>query len=173
MPTSTPEALSIRPFTADDAAACYQMREEAFRTIFAPAIGPEATAAGINAYSPARFAGMLASMHCFIAEQLGAMIGFSALKIIDPITAELSYLYVRRGLERQGIGARLLVFSENWLHRSYPAIHSLVLDTIVPAYNGPFYEKMGFQYDGERVLPYPDLPVKTVLMRKKIRADDV
>lgn len=172
MPIDSVEEFMIRPFTDADAAACYRMREEAFRTIFASDIGPAATAAGISAYSPEKFAQMLAAMHCFIVERQGEMIGFSALKIIDPATAELFYLYVRQGLERRGIGARLLVFTETWLRRQYPAIRSLVLDTIVPAYNGPFYQKMGFQYDGARVLPYPDLPVKTVLMRKKILADD-
>lgn len=168
---STEEFL-IRPFTDADVAACHRMREDAFRTIFAPDIGPAATAAGIRAYSLEKYFQMLAAMHCFIADQHGEAIGFSAVKIIDPQTAELSYLYVRQGLERKGIGARLLAFTEAWLRRQYPAIRSLVLDTIVPAYNGPFYQKMGFHYDGERVLPYPDLPVKTVLMRKEFIADE-
>lgn len=150
--------------------ACYRMRDEAFREIFAPSLGEAATAAGIRAYPPETFARMLSSMRSFMAEQKDSPVGFSAVKLINPMTAELSYLYVRRGLEGRGIGKQLLTFSENWLIRHHPEVRSLVLDTIVPAYNGPFYSKMGFVIDGERMLPYPDMPVKTMLMRKDLAA---
>jgi len=160
--------ISIRPFTAADAEECFRIRTKAFIIDFYPYLEPEAVASGINAYLPSNYMRMDEAMHAFVAADIGTIAGFYFLKILDRSTAELALLYVRDGYKGKGIGSLLLQHMEGLLRDRYPEIVHIVLDTIVPRYNGKFYEKMGFVPEHESTLCYPDLKVAAIRMSKEL-----
>lgn len=160
--------ISVRPFTAADAEDCFRIRTEAFVCEFYPQQAPVVIAAGINAYMPSDYVRMGETMLAYVAVDDGNVIGFFVVKILDHTTAELMLLYVKGGYKGKGIGSLLLEYMENLLRDRYPAIRRVELDTIVPGYNGKFYEKRGFFRAGESELRYPDRIVKAVRMAKEI-----
>jgi ribosomal protein S18 acetylase RimI-like enzyme len=160
--------ISIRPFTGADAEDCFRIRTEAFVREFYSQQDPAVIAAGINAYMPSDYVRMGETMLAYVAVDGGNVIGFFVVKTLDSSTAELMLLYVKGGYKGKGIGSLLLEYMENLLRDRYPKIHRVELDTIVPGYNGKFYEKMGFFRAGESELRYPGLIVKAVRMAKEL-----
>ena len=160
--------ITLRPFTATDAEDCFRIRTEAFVREFYPHQDPAVIAAGINAYMPSDYVRMGETMIAYVAADEGNIIGFFVVKLLDAATAELMLLYVKGGYKGEGIGSLLLNYMENLLRDRYPEIHRVELDTIVPGYNGKFYEKMGFFQAGESELQYPDRIVKAVRMAKNL-----
>ncbi|CAJ36251.1 GNAT family N-acetyltransferase [Methanocella arvoryzae] len=130
---------------------------------------PVVIAAGINAYMPSDYVHMGETMIAFVATSGGEVVGFYFVKQLDPSTAELMLLYVKGGYKGKGIGTVLLDHMESLLRTRYPGTRRVELDTIVPGYNGKFYEKKGFCRTGESELRYPDRIVKAVRMAKELR----
>ncbi|WP_424358301.1 GNAT family N-acetyltransferase [Methanocella sp. MCL-LM] len=163
-----PGRITLRPFTAADAEDCFRIRTEAFVREFYPQQDPTVIAAGINAYMPSDYVRMGETMIAYVAVDDGGVIGFFVVKLLDATTAELMLLYVKGGYKGKGIGSLLLEYMENLLRDKYPEVNRVELDTIVPGYNGKFYEKMGFHRAGESELQYPDRIVKAVRMAKNL-----
>ncbi len=163
--------IVIRPFTVGDAEDCFRIRTEAFVLKFYPELEPEVVAAGINAYMPSDYMRMGEALHCFVAADGDDVVGFYVARAIDPSTLELILLYVKADYAGQGLGSLLLDHLEGWLRSTHPDIRRIVLDTIVPGYNGKFYEKKGFTRKGDSELCYPGRKVKATRMAKKLKKD--
>jgi hypothetical protein len=107
----TDASLQIRPFESSDAEFCFRLRAEAFIKIFYDEIGPEAVAAGVNAYMPADFVRMAKTMPWFVAQDRFEPIGFCTIRMLDTQTSELLFLYVKLSRIGQGVGSYLLRFN--------------------------------------------------------------
>jgi N-acetylglutamate synthase-like GNAT family acetyltransferase len=160
--------ISIRPFGDSDAETVFKLRAEAFVTQFFDELGPERCAAGINAYMPSDYRRMAKEMKFFIAEEDGRPVGFYTLKLDDPATAELLFIYIDTKNLRRGIGAQLIQHSESWIRNNWPDVRTYVVDTGIPKYNGDFYRRMGFSDAGNSKCPFPDLPIPALRLSKSI-----
>lgn len=166
--SSRTNSVIIRPFSIEDAEACFRIRSEAFVREFYEEIGPEAVAAGVNAFMPDDYKRMAKTRPCFVAEDNGDPVGFYTLKIINDTTAELLFLYVKLDRIKSGIGTNLARHAERWLAEKYPGITDLILDTIIPRYNQAFYERLGYSHIEERTCCYPGREVRAVRLGKKL-----
>lgn len=164
----SPGTLTIRPFGAADAEACFRIRTEAFVRDFYPHQDPQVIAEGINAYLPSDYVRLGETARVRVATDVDQVVGFYVVRFPEPGVAELMLLYVKAGYKGQGLGTLLLRHLESWLAESHPEVRRVVLDTIVPGFNGQFYEKQGYAADGVSELRYPGLTVKAVRMAKKL-----
>ncbi|MBC8253279.1 MAG: hypothetical protein H8E35_04535, partial [Ardenticatenia bacterium] len=78
--------ITIRPFRPEDAEACFRIRAEAYIREFYEELGPEAVAAGVNAYMPDDYVSMSETMPSFVAELDGDVAGFCMIRFLDATT---------------------------------------------------------------------------------------
>ena len=101
--------VKIQRFIADDAEFCFRLRSSAFIHRFYNELGPEATAAGINAYLPSDYIQLANELEFFLVEGSGMQIGFFTIKRINPTTAEIPLIYL--DLNHLGKGSRKQVYT--------------------------------------------------------------
>jgi GNAT superfamily N-acetyltransferase len=161
--------ITIRDFRPGDADACFRIRSDGFIQRLSAHLSPRETAGCVNAYMPADLVRMNNTMQTFVALEKGQITGFCTVDFISPLTAEILFLYVTVDRHGRGVGSRLLRHAEDWLREHRPEITDLVLDTVVPVYNGPFYEKMGFSVTHEREIDRGGTKIPAVQMAKNLR----
>ena len=160
--------MDIRRFSADDAEFCFKTRSKALIRKFYGELNPEEVIACVNAYMPADYIRMAEEHPFFIGEQNHAPIFFFTLKRIDARTAELPLIYVDLACIGKGIGSTCIAYLEQWIAVNWPEVETLIVDTVVPGYNGAFYEKVGFRPLTETVCTFPDLDIKALRLIKKL-----
>jgi ribosomal protein S18 acetylase RimI-like enzyme len=168
---SSQHQVVIRPFQTQDADACFRIRSDAFVQVFYDLLGPEVTAAGVNAYMPHDFASMAQNLPTFVATLQDEPVGFLMLRIHDLRTAELFLLYIRLAHLRRSIGTQLVRHTESWLHVQYPKMLEIFVDTIVPGYNAGFYERLGYATVGEHLYRLSGKSVRAIRLRKRMKRD--
>lgn len=160
--------MNIRRFKRADAEFCFKVRANAFIRKFYDEIGPEAVAAGVNAYMPEDYIRMAEEAPLFIIEEKRHRIGFFMIKQIDRTTAELHLIYLDLNYLGKGIGAQCVRFMEDWILSEWKGVNTFIVDTIIPEYNRKFYEKMGFTPVEEVVCTFPDLALKSLRLKKQL-----
>ena len=81
----------------------------------------------------------------FCAMADGAVIGSLSLKPLGPHTLQLRQMAVAGDRQREGIGARLLAYAEDWARRSGYGV--IILNARIGA--DGFYSRLGYRCEGE------------------------
>ena len=162
--------MNLREFSQEDAEFWFRVRLEAFVNKFYSEIGPEAVAAGINAYLPADYVRISEEMPIMIAEYRGKRIGFVSMKRLSETTAEIPLIYLRLSELGKGYGTQALRRAEEWIRRQWPDVEKIIIDTIIPEYNGGFYVKSGYIRTGTASCDFPDMTVAAVRFEKQIQS---
>ena len=160
--------MKIRPFSPMDAQLCFKMRSNAFIQEFYGELNPEEVAAAVNAFMPNDYIRMAAEMPFFIVEQDGTPVGFFTLKRKDLNTAELPLIYIDLESLGQGIGSDCIDYIERWLSSNWKEVNTLIVDTVIPKYNGGFYKKVGFVLSEDTFCEFGGQKVKALRLVKKI-----
>jgi len=160
--------LRIRKFTPDDAEFCFKVRSSAYIAKFYKELGPAAVAACVNAYMPADYVRMSEETEVFVVEDEAVPLGFFTIKRVDRNTAELPLIYLDLGHIGQGIGAWCIGYIEDWIRANWREVRTLVVDTIIPRYNGGFYQKVGFRRVAETFCEFPDQRVPAIRFEKRL-----
>jgi GNAT superfamily N-acetyltransferase len=160
--------MKIRRFKSRDAAFCFKTRSNAFIRKFYSEIGPRAVAACVNAYLPDDYLRMAEVSEFFVVEEEDRPVGFFTLKRIGEHRAELPLIYLDLDFLGSGIGTRCLQFMEGWIAAHWKEVDTFIVDTVVPEYNGGFYEKAGFERAGQVVCAYPDMNLDALRLQKKL-----
>jgi GNAT superfamily N-acetyltransferase len=160
--------MKIRPFQEADAAFCFKVRNSAFIQKFYGELTPKEVTAAVNAYMPEDFIRMARETSFFIVEHKGTPIGFFNLKLKEKCTAELPLIYLDLDHIGRGIGSACIDYLEKWLMQNWPGVHTLIVDTIVPKYNGGFYERAGFKPSENTCCAFPGKKIKALRLIKKL-----
>jgi GNAT superfamily N-acetyltransferase len=158
----------VRQFVAEDAYFCFKVRSAAFIIKFYGELSPQEVAACVNCYMPSDYIKMATAQKVFVCEQDGQRIGFFTLRRHDHRMAEMPLLYVDLGHLNKGVGTAALRFAEEWIRANWKEVTSLLVDTIIPKYNGGFYQKAGFVENGEVSCEFSGLEVKALRFTKRI-----
>ncbi len=137
--------IEARRFRFEDAEFCFRCRASAYIIAFRHELSPDVVAAGVNAYLPADYVRMAAKTEFFIVERVGRPVGFFTIRRLDAVTAEIPLIYFDLGELGQGLGTWVIRFVRTWIHTQWPEVTTLVVDTIIPVYNGGFYRRCGFR----------------------------
>lgn len=160
--------MKIRKFKPDDAETCFRLRSNAFIQKFHDELSLQEIASAVNAYMPDDYTRMAVEMPFFIAEEDGKILGFFNLKRKDEKTAELPLIYVDLDALDQGIGSACINYIEQWLSSNWKDVARLVVDTVIPNYNGGFYEKVGFKPVGDAYCEFMGRKIKALRLEKKL-----
>lgn len=164
----TIKSIHIRYFKARDAEVCFKIRSAAFIQKFHRELGARATADGVNAYMPADYVRMAQTMPFFVAEDNGGVIGFFTIKRKDTRVAEIPLIYIDLDQIGKKIGQTLIGYIEQWVIANWPEVTTLVVDTVIPEYNGGFYKKAGFVPAGDAVCTFATIQVRALRLEKKL-----
>lgn len=165
----TPSSICIRKFRPQDAGFCYQLRKDAFLKIFITEIGEEAAQAGANAYQPADFILITQKKHCFILEKKSEKLGFFIISFVDTETAELFLIYLEDDQRGQGLGKLCMDFIDDWVISQCPTIRTIFVDTVIPEYNGGFYQRMGYQKLTKTECRFPNRNIPAIRYQKNLK----
>ena len=163
--------LQFRPFEDRDARFCFEVRTDAFVRCFYEEIGPEAVAAGITAVTPEDLRRWTESMEIRIAEAEGKPVGFVTARAEDDERAEIPFIYFHVTQLGRGYGSRAMAHIESRISLLWPGVNTIFLDTIIPRYNGAFYERMGYSRSGSAIMQYPELEVPAVRFIKHLNPE--
>ena len=161
--------LKIRRFNPGDAVFCFKVRATSFIQEFIHEIGAEAVTAGIRAYMPKDYIRMAKQVAFFIVEEENQRIGFFTLKRISATIAELPLIYIDPGYHGRGIGSQCIRYMEEWILSHWKDVQTVIVDTVIPRYNGAFYEKMGFSPEREVTCDFPDITIKALRLSKNLK----
>jgi len=160
--------MIIRPFEPEDAEFCFKTRAEAYIVTFRDELAPEIIAECVNAYMPANYIRISEDQPFFIGVEENQRIAFFALKKLDKSTAGLPLIFVKLTHLKRGIGKRCIRFIEDWLGEHWPEVETLIVETVIPKYNGEFYKRVGFIQEGESDCHFPNQDVKALRLVKKL-----
>jgi hypothetical protein len=161
--------MEFRRFEEGDAEFCFRVRLEAFVNKFYSEIGPEAVAAGINAYLPVDYVRMSGKMPILIAENRDERIGFVSMKRLSETVAEIPLIYLKLSELGKGYGTEALGRAEEWIRTEWPDVEKIIIDTIIPEYNGGFYLKSGYLRTGTTSCDFPDMTLAAVRFEKYLK----
>ena len=161
--------MKFREFRNEDAEFCFRTRSSAFIQMFYAEIGAELVTAGVNAFMPADYIRMSNDIEVFIVVERSERKGFFTIKRIYTDTAEIQLIYFNLDCLGKGYGDKSMQYIENWIKVNWIEVDKLILDTIVPKYNGKFYEKMGFQILGKSVCKFYEKEVNAIRYEKYIK----
>ena len=164
----TDKSVCIRSFETRDATTCFKIRSTAFIQEFYGELGARATAAGVNAYMPEDYVRMAQETPFFVAEDAGSIIGFFAIQRRDTLVAEIPLIYIELGQLGKKTGQTIIEYIEQWLTANWPEVTTLIVDTVIPEYNGGFYRKAGFIPAGDAICNFPDLQLPALRLKKMI-----
>jgi GNAT superfamily N-acetyltransferase len=153
-----------------DAVFCFKTRSNAFIQKFYGELSPEAVAAGVNAYMPKDYIRMAKKMEFFIVEENSIPVGFFTIKRVDAITAEIPLIYIDLNHLGKGIGTACIHFIKKWLSSNWIDVGTLIVDTVIPEYNGGFYQRLGFIPIEETFCDFPDQKVKALRLCKELNS---
>ena len=165
--------MNIRKFLPEDANFCFKTRVNPFIQKFSDELSSEAISAGVNAYMPDDYIRMAEEVEFFIMEKNEKSIAFFTIKKIDTTTAEIPLVYIDLDYLGNGIGTACLRYIEDWILTNWKKVKELVVDTVIPEYNGGFYIKSGFVPTGETACNFPDMSLKALRLTKKLNTDGV
>lgn len=111
--------------------------------------------AGVLGLPPEIYAPYIARGDIFVAvDEADRAVGFAAMGWMDS-EAYLAELSVMRAHQRKGVGAALVAACEEWA--LVQGQHSIILHTYRRlAWNGPYYEKLGFKFLAPETCQGPD-----------------
>ena len=161
--------MTIRKFKKSDAEFCFRTRCSAFIQKFYNEIGAEAVTAGVNAFMPDDYIRMSNEMEFFIAEEGTERKGFFMVKRIDRNTAEVPLIYFDLKCLGMGYGSRCIKYIEGWISSNWSEVSRIIIDTIIPKYNGEFYKKMGYGIEGDIVYIFPEKELKAIRFFKRLK----
>lgn len=162
------KSIHIRYFKARDAKICFRIRRAAFIKKFHRELGARATAAGVNAFMPDDYVRMAQTEPFFVAEDTGDVIGFFTLERKDTRVAEIPLIYIDLNQIGKQIGQTLIEYIEQWVTTNWPDVTTLIVDTVIPEYNGGFYKKVGFIPAGDAACSFGDIQVRALRLEKKL-----
>ncbi|MCP4694777.1 MAG: GNAT family N-acetyltransferase [Desulfobacterales bacterium] len=160
--------MNIRFFTPGDAEFCFKTRSRAFIEKFYGELSPRAVSAGVHAYMPEDYIRMAAETPFFVVEENSRKAGFFTIQRKDESTSEIPLIYIDDQHLGKGLGKACIRFIEKWLASNWPEVERLIVDTVIPRYNGAFYQKAGFTPCEQVVCNFPGHAVKALRLRKKI-----
>lgn len=160
--------ISIRPFEKTDAGFCYRIRRRAFLNLFGQEIGKEAAEAGAEAYSPGNFIEFAKDNPFFLIELNENPVGFLIIKRVNLNTARLFLIYIDENHLGKGIGKKGYLHAEQWIRIHWRSVNTIFVDTVIPDYNGRFYEKMGFSPAEETTCTFPGKTIRAVRFKKQL-----
>jgi RimJ/RimL family protein N-acetyltransferase len=161
--------MLFREFKDTDADFCYYIRSAAFTQKFQDEIGPVAVNAAVNSYMPVDYIQISKKMKIFIVEDKGEKIGFVSIKKIDDKTVEIPLIYFDLKYIGKGYGSETMRFVEEWIRENWLGVKKIFLDTIIPKYNGGFYNKIGYKELGESKCIFPGKEVSATRFEKKLK----
>jgi len=160
--------MKFRKFEDEDADFCFKTRSEAFIKKFYDEIGPEAVNAGINAFMPSDYIRMSKEMIILIMEYEFKKIGFISIKRLSKTTAEIPLIYIKLNEICKGFGTKAISYIEDWVRTEWNDVNKIIIDTIIPKYNGNFYKKLGYNEIGKSLCKFPDMTVEATRYEKKL-----
>ncbi len=160
--------MNIRLFEPGDAEFCFKVRAAAFIQEFYNEIGAAAVTAGVNRFMPNDYIKMAENAPFFVIERDVKRLGFFTIKKYSEQKAEIPLIYIDLNEVKSGLGSSAIRFVEIWVMKHWPDVTRLIVNTIVPQYNGGFYEKAGFIPRGESVCRLSDMDVKAMCFEKKL-----
>jgi GNAT superfamily N-acetyltransferase len=158
----------IRRFRNDDAHFCYQIRKQAFRTIFVDEVGESAAKAGSVAFQPEDYIRIAKESAFFIAESGFQSVGFFIIKKIDHFAGQLYLIYFDQKALKRGFGKKCMQFIDDWVRANWPEVQTVHVDTIIPLYNSAFYRKMGYEEVESTTCSFPGIAVNAVRLQKHL-----
>ncbi len=170
VPREKRPAVSIRKFRSEDAWFCFRVRSHAFIVDFFKELGSHHVATGVAAYMPADYVRMAEDAEFFVVEDAGAPVGFFTLKKVNERRAEVPLIYLTASARGRSLGRQCISHAEEWIKSNWPGVSILFLDTVVPEYNGGFYEKVGFKPVGNTECTFPDGWVPAVRFEKRLHS---
>jgi GNAT superfamily N-acetyltransferase len=160
--------LRIRRFRNDDAHFCYQIRKQAFLTLFVDEVGELAAKAGSVAYQPEDYIRIAKESAFFIAESGSQPAGFFIIKKIDHFTGQLYLIYFDQKVLKRGFGRKCMQFIDDWVRANWQKVQTLHVDTIIPLYNSAFYQKMGYEEVESINCDFSGIAVNAVRLQKHL-----
>jgi len=162
------ESIHLRYFKSRDAEICFKIRSAAFIQKFHQELGARATAAGVNTFMPDDYVRMAETAPFFVAEDSGRVIGFCTIERKDTRVAEIPLIYIELNQLGKQIGQILIEYIEQWVTANWPEVTTLMVDTVIPKYNGGFYKKVGFIPAGDAICTFAELQVRALRFEKKL-----
>jgi GNAT superfamily N-acetyltransferase len=160
--------MNFRPFSENDAVFCFKTRSNVFIQKFSGELSPEEVAACVDAYMPDDYIRMSRKRPVFIVEENDSPLGFFTLKRLEVNTAELPLIYVDLDRLGSGIGSACIKYIGRWLAANWPEVDALIVDTVIPLYNGGFYQKAGFVPQEEIYCEFAGLKIKALRLAKSL-----
>ena len=160
--------MIIRPFEPEDAEFCFKARAEAYIVKFRDELEPEIIAECVNAFMPGDYVQMAGEQPFFIVTEKDERMAFFTFNQMNNRSAELPLLFVRLTHLQRGIGKLCIRFMEEWIVTHWPGTEKIIVDTIIPKYNGEFYKRVGFIPEGESYCHFPNQDVKALRLVKKL-----
>ena len=161
--------MNFRRFTDADANFCFKVRTSAYVKKFYNELGAEAVDAAISSYLPSDFIRLSKSMILFIIEESDERVGFISIKRLTNILAEIPLVYFDLNKLGMGYGSKSIYFIEKWVEQNWLDVKDILIDTIIPQYNGGFYEKMGYIKSGKSKCLFENVEVPAVRYLKTIK----
>ncbi|MBA4318674.1 MAG: hypothetical protein C0412_09755 [Flavobacterium sp.] len=161
--------MTFREFNNTDAVFCFRMRSSAFIEKFYDEIGAEAVSLGVNAYMPEDYIKMTSYLKIFILEDDGERAGFLTVKKTEYDAAEIPFIYFDLHKLGRGYGVASIKYIEEWVKANWNSVSTIIIDTIIPKYNGGFYEKMGYKKTGRGVCTFFNKDVPATRFEKRIK----
>ena len=161
--------MNVRTFTPDDAETCFKLRSNAFIQLFHEELSPQDIACAVLAYLPSDYIRMAEERPFFIVEEGDRVVGFFSLMRPAPETAEFPQLYFDLDRLGKGLGSACIDFMERWLSSNWPEVATLVVRTVIPKYNGEFYEKAGFIPEEDTYCEFLGNRIKALKLSKLLK----
>ncbi len=161
--------IHVRNFESRDAEVCFKIRRAAFIQKFQPELGARATAAGVDAFMPDDYVQMAQTGPFFVAEDDGGgVIGFVTLERKGSGVAEIPLIYIDLDQIGKQIGQTMMGYIEQWVTTNWSDVTTLIVNTVIPEYNGGFYRKVGFIPAGDAICRFGNMPVRALRLEKKL-----
>lgn len=156
--------VNERPYASSDLPGVMETYTAAIRTLAAPYYTPEQ----IAVWAPvppdaARWEERLARLHTIVAESDGVLAGFTSY------TQEgyLDFLFTHPAFARRGVASRLYQRVESALHTA----GTPCVTTRASLVSRPFFERHGFQLDGEECIECRGVWLRWFAMHKPLRME--
>ena len=162
--------MQFRTFAYEDALFCYTIRKRAFTELFVNELTSAQIAACADAYALYDYVRMQKAGEFFIAEEDGTPRGFFTLQRMTRKKAMIPLIYLDPDHRGRGLGRECMQWLERWVVANWTEVTHLVVDTVIPRYNGKFYATMGFAATGETVSRFPDLDLPATRFVKAVSA---
>ncbi len=160
--------MNIRKFEDKDAIFCFKIRSNSYAQKFKHELTTKEISACINTFTPEDFINMSKKVKFFIIENRNNSIGFFTIKRINEITAEIPLIYIDLEQIGKNFGKNSIEYIENWIISNWEEVKTLIVDTIIPGYNGGFYKKMGFAPSEESYYNIAGLNIKGLRFYKNL-----